>query len=177
MVCLPESAPSRLIKHANFVEAARRADVEHLVYLSFLNPAPVAAFTQGRWHADTERVIDAAGLSRTFLRASLYQSPLLTSAGIHDGDRLLAPAGDGRIVPVAWQDIAAAAGPELLDRRGISSALSRATGRRTRYESITPQEFEQRLAGLGRPRALVDGLLGLFVSTLTGLSPCRSCSP
>lgn len=189
-VCLPEPAPGRLTKHDNVIAAARAADVQHLVYLSFLNAAPDAGFPQGRWHADSETKIDAAGIPRTFLRASLYQSSLLTSAGVRDGNHLLAPAGDGRLAPVTWEDIAATAaailstrnpgssehagrtydltGPELLDWHNIADLLAPANHERITYQDIEPVEFAARLARAGTPPTLIEGMLGLFTDIRAG---------
>ena len=150
MVCLAEPAPGRLVKHRNVVQAARRVGVKHLAYLSFLRPSPQAGFPQARWHADTEAVIDDAGIPRTFLRASLYQTSLLTTAGIVDRGRLLAPARQGRVAAVAREDVAAVAaatlcgpppaagraahdvtGPELLSWHDIADLVGAATDRKS----------------------------------------------
>ncbi len=190
-VCLPEPAPARLVKHGNVVAAAQRAGVRHLAYLSFLNPAEGAGFPQGRWHADTEARIDAAQVPRTFLRPGLYQSSLLTSAGVRDGDHLLAPAGEGHTAPVAWQDVADVAatvlttsghigrsydltGPELLDWHGIAAALGAAMGRTITYVPVTPEDFAERLERAGRPPSLVEGMLGLFADIRTGRLTTRT---
>ena len=186
MVCLPEAAPGRLIKHENFVEAASAAGVEHLVYLSFLRPSPPAGFPQARWHAHTEAAIDRAGLSRTFLRVSLYQTSLLNSAGILENDLLLAPAGTGQVAAVAREDIAAVAaavltqplpergdaydvtGPDLLTWHDIAQVVSAHTGRATRYQEITPESFAAKLRAAGRPADLIDGMIGLFTDIRHG---------
>lgn len=179
MVCLPEPAPARLVKHHDVVTAAARAGVGHLVYLSFLGAAPDSGFPQGRWHAHTEADIESAGIPRTHLRAGLYQSSLLTTAGVRDGDRLLAPAAGGQVAPVAWQDIADVAaavltsdshigrtydltGPQLLGWHDIADILGSVTGEHVAYQPVTPEHYRHLPAVQALPPALVDGLLGLF---------------
>lgn len=191
MVCLSEAAPTRLVNHRHVVEAAARAGVDHLVYLSFLAASPHSRIPQGRWHADTESAIDAVGLSRTFLRAGLYQSSLSTTAGVIDGDRLLAPAGAGRIAPVAREDIAAVAaavlvqddpptatydvtGPDLLDWHGVAEAVTHATGHRLTYEPVDDAAFASRLRVRGAPPALVDGMVTMFADIRDGVLAIRT---
>jgi uncharacterized protein YbjT (DUF2867 family) len=195
MVCLPEPAPGRLTKHDNLVEAARTAGVEHLVYLSFLRPSAFAGFPQARWHAHTEAAIDRAGLPGTFLRASLYQSSLLSTAGVLEGDLLLAPAGNGQVAAVAREDLAAVAsavltsappapgsahaaldvtGPDLLTWQDIADAVAARTGRPVRYQEIGSEDFAARLRAAGRPEDLVEGMTGLFADIRAGHLAVRS---
>lgn len=201
MVCLPEAAPGRLVKHDNVVAAAARAGVRHLAYLSFLGASPDSAFPQGRWHAHTEASLTSAGVPSTHLRAGLYQSSLLSTAGVRIGDQLLAPAGDGRTAPVAWQDIADAAaavltaeghqgrtydltGPELLGWADLARVLSAVTGANVVYEPISPEHYRSMLAETGAASELIEGLLGLFadirthrMATLSDTIPSLTGSP
>lgn len=184
MVCLAEAAPERLRKHDNVVVAARAARVEHLVYLSFLSASPTAGFPQGRWHAHTEAAIDAAGVPRTFLRTGLFRSSLATTAGVRRDGLLLAPAGAGRIAPVAREDVADAAvavltgtghigatydltGPALLDWHGVAASLSTET-QVLRYRDVPPARFAEMLAASGVPPVLVEGMSGLFADVRAG---------
>ena len=66
-----ESA-NRLAEHRSAVDAAVRAGVQRIVYLSFLGAAADCTFTFGRDHWHTEQHITATGLRHTFLRDSLY---------------------------------------------------------------------------------------------------------
>jgi len=93
----------RLRLHRAFVDAAVEAGVGHLVYLSFVNAAPDAAFEHARSHAGTEQHIRASGLPFTFLRTSLYAYCL--GAFFVDG-AVRGPAGG--VGWVAREDCAAA---------------------------------------------------------------------
>ncbi|MEV6483624.1 NAD(P)H-binding protein [Streptomyces sp. NPDC051576] len=74
MVSAPESA-QRLAQHREFVDAAAKAGVAHLVYVSFFGAAPDATFTLARDHFHTEEHIRASGMAyrsrqvRGFLKA------------------------------------------------------------------------------------------------------------
>ena len=63
----------RVRLHRAFIDAASDAEVGHLVYLSFVNAHPDAAFSHARSHADTERDLRASGLPFSILRTSYYQ--------------------------------------------------------------------------------------------------------
>jgi uncharacterized protein YbjT (DUF2867 family) len=93
----------RLQLHRAFVDAAAEAEVGHLVYLSFINAAPDAAFPYARSHFETEEHIRASGLPFTFLRTSCYEYCL--GAFFVDGV-VRGPAG--RVALVARSDCATA---------------------------------------------------------------------
>lgn len=93
----------RMRLHRAFVDAAADAEIGRLVYLSFVNAAPDAAFSHARSHAETEDHIRASGLPWTFLRTSYYQFCL--AAFFVDGT-VRGPAG--RAGWVAREDCAAA---------------------------------------------------------------------
>lgn len=179
MVCLPDAAPARLVKHSNLIQAAQQADVEHVVYLSFLNPAADAGFPQARWHFATESQLRVSGMAWTFLRASLYAQSVLSSAGMFHEIVWAAPAGDGRVAFVDRDDIAAVAtqclvdaghtqqaydvtGPRLLSWQDVATLLAELRGHPIVYHNVAPQVFGDYLRAQGRPPAFIEGMLGLF---------------
>jgi NAD(P)H dehydrogenase (quinone) len=178
-VCLSEPAPERLRKHDHLIATAKAAGVEHVVYLSFLNPAPDANFPQARWHFDTEQKLRASGMGWTFLRASLYAQSVLRAAGIWSEGRWMAPAGNGRVAFVDRDDLAAVAarcllepghsgqaydvtGPQLLSWHAIAEMLASLTGQPVEYEDVAPDVLGQALLTQGRNPAFIEGMLGLF---------------
>ena len=93
----------RMRLHRAFVDAAADAEIGHLVYLSFVEAAPDAAFSHARSHAETEEYIRAAGLPFTFLRTSYYQFCLAAFFLDH-----VVRGPSGRVGWVAREDCAAA---------------------------------------------------------------------
>ncbi|MEO5873573.1 MAG: SDR family oxidoreductase [Streptosporangiaceae bacterium] len=101
----------RVPQHLSAVDAAVRAGVRHVVYLSFLAAAPDATFTYARDHFATEQFIREKNaeqkreqkLAFTFVRPSLYLDhvPHLVNDGAIRG-----PAGNGRVAWVAQDDLA-----------------------------------------------------------------------
>jgi NAD(P)H dehydrogenase (quinone) len=93
----------RLRLHRAFVDAAADAGVAHLVYLSFVNASPGAAFPHARSHADTEEHIRASGVPFTFLRTSYYN---FSMEAFFLGDAVRGPGG--RVGWVSRADCASA---------------------------------------------------------------------
>ena len=181
MVSGAESA-ERLRQHKTFVDAAVRAGVRHIVYISFYGAAADSTFTLARDHHHTEEHIKASGVEWTFLRDNLYLDfvPFMTG---QDGV-IRGPAGDGQVAAVAQDDIAAAAqavlldpgrhagatysltGPEALTLDDIASVVSRETGRDVVYHRETLDEAYASRAGYGAPDWQVDA----WVSTYTAIA-------
>jgi uncharacterized protein YbjT (DUF2867 family) len=116
-VCLPASGAARLARHDNLLTAARRAGVEHVVYLSLLGAAADSPIPQARWHPDTEQKLRTSGMAWTILRPSLYAQSLLGTAGVLEAGRWQAPAGDGRVAFIDRSDSGRVAAACLLDER------------------------------------------------------------
>lgn len=181
VVSLPGGA-ERNGKHESVLRAAAEAGVEHVVYLSFVNPGPDAAFPQGRWHAETEAMLRTMLPGRaTAVRPSLYTQALVGAAGVRDGNRLIAPAGGGRVAPVDRRDIAPLlarilldashrgetvdlTGPDLVSWKEIAGALPGAP----RHEDVAPEAFAALLRDAGRPEPLIEGMLGVFADVRAG---------
>jgi NAD(P)H dehydrogenase (quinone) len=154
LLLVPASeSPDRVAHHETAVDAAVAAGVRRIVYLSFLNAAPDATFTFARHHWDTEQHIRATGLAFTFLRMSLHLDFLPTMVG---SDGLLAgPADDGRVAPVARDDLADVAAVALTDE-GHDGATYDVTG----GEAFTLAEAAREMSRLaGRPIVFRDETL------------------
>ena len=145
----------RVREHKSVIEAAVKAGVERVVYLSFLNASMDATFVLSKDHFQTEEIIRTSGLKYTFLRPNLYMDKV--PEHIKRSDIIRAPAGNGRVSWVSRDDIADVAtevltgaghegkvyditGPEALDMRETADCLSAATGRNITYEPQTPEE-------------------------------------
>ncbi|MFE1291493.1 SDR family oxidoreductase [Streptomyces sp. NPDC058751] len=181
MVSASES-PDRLRDHRTFVDAAARARVAHLVYVSFYGASPDATFTLARDHWHTEQHIRAAEIPFTFLRDNLYADfmPALVGA---DG-AIRGPAGDGRAALIAQDDIADAAvavlrdprphtgrayeltGPEALTLAEVARTLTEVGGRPVTYVPETTEEAYASRAAYGAP----DWQLDAWVSTYTAIA-------
>src|SRR5258708_31654625 len=72
MVSLWIGGDVRLDLHRSFIEAAARAEVAQLVYLSFVNAGPNAVFSHAREHGATEAMRTASGAPCAAIRNSMY---------------------------------------------------------------------------------------------------------
>lgn len=178
-LCSPAS-PQQVEQQGNFVEAAKRADVQHLVKVSALGAADDSPFSLGRWHAVTERQIEESGMPFTILRPHSFMQNLLASMPtIVDEGVIYAPMGDGRIPMIDARDIAAVAaavltepghegetylltGPEALSYKEVADKLSDAIGREVMYVDIPPDVARAGIISNGLPEWLADDLIGLY---------------
>jgi uncharacterized protein YbjT (DUF2867 family) len=84
---LTATDPSQVEVQGNFIEAAKRAKLGHLVKLSVVGAAPDAPAKLMRWHAQTEADLAASGLPYTNLRPHvfyqyyLYLAPMVIGMG------------------------------------------------------------------------------------------------
>jgi NAD(P)H dehydrogenase (quinone) len=171
----------RVEQHKTAVDAAVAAGVERIVYLSYLNSAPDATFTFAQHHYATEQYIRSAGLEYAFLRDGPYLDYVPMLAG-PDGV-IRGPAGDGRMAPLARDDIAAAATVILLDgtesnasydlvgRENLTMAdcaavLSEVTGRPIQFQNETEAEAWASRAHYGASDWEVEG----WVTTYLGIA-------
>jgi uncharacterized protein YbjT (DUF2867 family) len=136
-----------------FVEAARKAGVKHLVYLSQLHASRNSPVRFLRYHAAVENAIAISGMEFTYLRPNLFMQGLLAfRAMIVAEGRFLAPMGEARVSLVDVRDIAAVAAAALTEK-GHEGKTYDLTGPR----ALTHTEMADQLAEtLGTPIAFAD---------------------
>lgn len=165
---------------SNFVQAAARANLRHLVKLSALGASPNSPARLLRWHAETERQIEAAGIPFTHLRPNQFmQNFLAYRPTIQAQGAFYSPMGAGRISIVDVRDVAAVAaevleehghegkiyditGPEDLSYDELAEDLTNALGRPVQYADVPPDRARQSMVQTGMPEWLADALLELF---------------
>jgi uncharacterized protein YbjT (DUF2867 family) len=166
--------PRQVAWQGNFVEAARRTGVVHIVKLSGLGTAPDSPLRSGRWHAQTERHIADAGLPFTYLHPPFFMQNLLRSAAaIAAQGVLVASMQAGKIAMVDARDVAAVAvaaltsddhvgktytitGPEALSFQEVAQKLAAATGRAVTYQDVPLAAVQQEMVATGLPGWLAD---------------------
>ncbi|MFS9253206.1 SDR family oxidoreductase [Streptococcus infantis] len=153
--------PERVKEHKEFLDAAKLAGVEHIVYTSFYGADEKATFTLSRDHAQTEAYIKELGFTYTFLRDNFYLDFLLDIA-LENGE-IRGPAGSGKVSAVARKDTSSVAaeiilhakkwenqtlnltGPENLSMEEIVVLLSKETGNAITYVDESVEEaYESR---------------------------------
>lgn len=141
--------------HKNAFDAAARAGVKHIVYLSFQGASPDSKFSMARDHFQSEQYLEATGVSFTAVRDSFYLDILpdeFDAAGVIRG-----PGGDGAAAFVAREDVAQVVaavlrspedfegtydvtGPEAFTLSQVATRLGALTGRNLRFEYETLEQ-------------------------------------
>ena len=153
--------PERVEEHKSFLDAAKLAGVQHIVYTSFYGADEKATFTLSRDHAQTEASIKELGFTYTFLRDNFYLDFLIDIA-LENGE-IRGPAGSGKVSAVARKDTSRVAaeillnpkewknqtlnltGPEELSMEEIVALLSKETGNAITYVDESVEEaYESR---------------------------------
>ena len=153
--------PERVEEHKIFLDAAKLAGVQHIVYTSFYGADEKATFTLSRDHAQTEAYIKKLGFTYTFLRDNFYLDFFIDIA-LENGE-IRGPAGRGRVSAVARKDTSRVAaeillnpkewenqtlnltGPEDLSMEEIVALLSKESGKTITYVDESVEEaYESR---------------------------------
>ena len=186
-ILISSATPDMVEVQSNFIDAARRARVEHVVKLSGIKPTLDSTFRFARMHGEIERRLEASGMAFTHLRPGEFmpvyfrQVPNIASKGA-----LLLPMEDARIASIDIGDIAEIAaktltepghqgkiysltGPEALTMAEVAQKLSAATGKTIRYINIVPEDARKAQLAAGMPPFLTDALFELFSERRKGM--------
>jgi NAD(P)H dehydrogenase (quinone) len=183
MVSLHEGPDERVAHHRTFIEAAARARVDHIVYLSFVAAGPDAIFLHARSHGETERMLAESGISYTAVRSSMYADDIPTwfdSEGVNT-----VPAGDGKMSFSYRPEIARAIAvcltepghegkvydivtPQAVGMRELAEIAWAVTGCDYRYEPSTDAAWEQRWRERGKEEWAIGAGLSSYAALRAG---------
>ena len=179
VVLISSPDPLQVELQGNLVDEARRAGVHHIVKISAIGAGPQAPFSLGRWHHQTEKAVEASGITWTHLRPhSFMQNFLMSVPSICREGKMYGCMRDGRAPFVEVRDIASVAvgvltkpghenkaydvtGPEALTMAEAAAILAGAAGRPVAYADLAPAEFKDALRGAGLPEWLANDLVAL----------------
>ncbi|GAB4210276.1 MAG: NmrA family NAD(P)-binding protein [Roseiflexaceae bacterium] len=167
------------------IAAARRAGVEHVVFLSLLGVEHNRVVP----HYGIEQDLLASGMDWTFLRASFFMQNLSTTHrdDIRDGDVIFVPAGDGRTSFIDARDIGAVGALALTDDRHrnqaypltgdtaltygeVAELLSQALNRPIRYPRPSIPAFALRMRSRGLDWAFILVMIGIYTTARLGMA-------
>jgi (4-alkanoyl-5-oxo-2,5-dihydrofuran-3-yl)methyl phosphate reductase len=168
---------------ANIVNAARAADVKHLVKISGLGTIDNAPDAITQWHLQGERSVKESGIPWTILQPGEFMSnTLFWTYGIKGYGAVREPSGDTRQSMIDPRDIGAVAavvlttdghdgksypltGPAALTPRERVDKISAALGRDLRFVELTEDEARDNWLMLGAPAELIDAVLSVLRDT------------
>jgi uncharacterized protein YbjT (DUF2867 family) len=174
---------------SNFVAAAERANVEHVVKLSAAGADPDSSWDIARWHGEIEVAVEAANLAHTFVRPVSYMQNLLDDAETirSAGFFSRATPREARVNMVDTRDVARVAaralveadhagetykptGPEPISFAHVASVISEVTGRTVQYREVSPETARESIVEEGGPEWLADAMVGLQVAFGKGIA-------
>ena len=171
MVAMHSSYEDRLRLHRTFVEAAVKAGVGRLVYLSCVNAGPDAVFLHGRSHGATEEMVTDSGLPFAIVRMNLWSDDIPT--WFDERGRISGTRGSGRISftyrPEIARVIAATltddghegrvydvTGPKSVSMPELAAIATEITGHDYRYEPLERDAWKRSRLAMGTPAWSVD---------------------
>ena len=178
--------PAMVEVQSNFIAAAAKAGVRHVVKLSGIMPELDSPFRFARMHGEIEQRLEASGMAFTHLRAGEFmpsyfrQVPMILAKGA-----LFLPMENQRIASVDIGDLAEIAaivltnpghegkiypltGPEALTMTEVAERLSAATGKTIKYINVPPQDVKKAQVAAGVPPYIADALAELFAERRKG---------
>ncbi|HLD56920.1 MAG TPA: SDR family oxidoreductase [archaeon] len=173
---------------SNFVKAAKEAGVKHIVKLSSLS-ASHETTTLGKWHAESEKIIQQSGIPYTFLRPTFFMQNF-TSSYLEDiklQGAFYMPCGSGKISLIDVRDVAAVAvsvltrpshenktynltGPEALTLTEIADIFTEKLNKMVTYLDIAeegydndPQKRKEGAKSMMKAKGLPDWLVDSMI--------------
>jgi uncharacterized protein YbjT (DUF2867 family) len=180
------ATPDMLEVQTNFIAAAAKAGVKHIVKLSGIIPDVHSPFRFGRMHGEIEQRLEQSGMAFTHLRAGEFMHSYFRQVrSILSNQALVLPMAQQRIASIDIDDIAEVAarvltsdgheskiypltGPEALNMAEVADALSAVTDKTVRYIDIAPEEVMKAQLAAGMPRYTAEALAELFAERRKG---------
>jgi uncharacterized protein YbjT (DUF2867 family) len=167
------------------IDAAKRAGVKHVVFLSLIG-IEKAAFVP---HYKVEQYLKKIGLETTFLRCSFFLQNLNTThrREIQEKDEIFVPVGKAKTSFIDVRDIGAVAavtltedghagknydltGSKGLDYWQVADIMSEVLGRKIIYRNPNPMHFLVETVRRGIPFEFAVVMAGLYLSTRFGMA-------
>lgn len=168
-------APDLAELQGNFVRAAKKAGVRHIVKFSGIDADPHCEWRFLRWHGIAEQDLEESGLAFTHLQPNQFMQVYLRfQVTIASQGKFYAASKDSRVSPVDVRDIAAVAvaaltgtghegkkyvitGPEALTYFDVADKLSAAICKKVSYVDVPLEAAKQAILDTGAPAWFAEG--------------------
>lgn len=172
---------NRCVGHKQAFDAAKQANVGHIVYLSLLGASPESEFPYCRDHYQSEKFLAATGVPYTALRNAFYLDFFLPK--FDDNGVIRGPGDTGNGAFVSREDAARAAaaavlskpggvkeitGPELLSIDDVARRLGYLVGRNLVYKNEFVTEAAERLDAAEKTQLEQNLEIGWFQAIAKG---------
>lgn len=171
----------RCFTHKVAFQAAREANVDHIIYLSLMGSSSTSAFPYSRDHFESEKFLAETGIAFTSLRNAFYLDMFFQKIGA-DGI-VRGPGGEGKGAFITREDaaqVAAAAalnppvgviditGPCALSIAEVAARFSKLVGKELIYQDETVDVARVRLQGSLNDEWKRDVEIGWFEAIARG---------
>lgn len=168
---------TRIRQHQNAIDAAKKADVKHIIYTSLSNAADSELFL-AEVHKTTEQAIIDTKIPYTFLRNNWYlENESSSIQGVLAGAPWLTSAGEGKVGWALQQDYAAAAAIVLaegghenkiyelsgkpLSQKEFASLVEEVTGKTVTVTEVDDDTYGKIMKDAGVPEPFVPFLVAI----------------
>jgi uncharacterized protein YbjT (DUF2867 family) len=183
---LTGGSPDMVGLERNAIDAARRAVVKHIVYLSSAGAELDSKLALAQWHATTEAELRDSGIFWTILRPTYFMqntfsfAPTIKAQGAFYG-----ASKDGQLGMIDTRDIAEVAataltdmghagktyeltGPEAISMGEVASKIAGNIGRPVKYVDLPADQLKQGMLKAGLPEWLAGDLSAMSAYFATG---------
>ncbi len=176
---LGPTLPNQTQLELNAVEAAKQADIPHIVKQSVM-AAHEERYIIARVHRAVEQGIESSGMAWTLLRPNSFLQNVVTFMRdtIRNESVFYSSSSDARISHVDVRDIAAVAvraltdpghvgkaytltGPQALTYDELAGELSKSLGRTIRHVNLSPADLKAGMVAQGAPEEIADWLIDI----------------
>lgn len=175
----------RTAQHQAVIEAAKNAKVPYIAYTSLLraNTSPLGLAQE---HRETEALIQASGLTYTFLRNNWYSENYIAGVvqNVASG-QLFSAAKDGKISSASRTDYAEAAaivlastnhdnktyelaGSENFTKLDLAKFIEKASGKKVSRIELSASDLTHGLQQAGLPETLISVIVDADIQTVEG---------
>lgn len=174
----------RVTEFENAVEAAETAKVKHFIYIGFCADHETNPFKMSPSFGYAHRRLASSDLEYTYIRNAMYADPLAPYIPeLIKREKLIYPAGEGKISFISRNDIAKAVIKIATDKKlqgnnytltgnrnysmvDLASLLSNISGTTIKYNPMTAVEFS---AAYDQPKGFGTTLASLYVAAAYNL--------
>ncbi len=182
--------PELVEVQGNFVRAAQRAGVNHIVKFSGMGADIHSEWRFLRWHGEAEKEVENSGLAFTHLQPDQFMQVYLRFRDtIVSQGKFYAASKDSQVSPVDVRDIAAVAvavltgtghegktymitGPETLTYAQVADKISAAIGKKITYVDVPLEAAKKALLDGGAPEWFAEGQMEQFRFRWKGKQSC-----
>jgi uncharacterized protein YbjT (DUF2867 family) len=185
---LPPGTENQYKLEKNFIDAAKKAGVKHIVKYSAIGADPKSPSTILKYHGQSEEYLKDSGLRYTLIRPNLFMQNFVNFYGqdIRKKKQLKLPLKNAKCAYVDVRDTARlikkvltsngnknktyiVTGPESLSCLELTELFSDAMGKKINYVEIKPKEFKKDMMDAGVKESVAEAYSELYKLVRDGL--------